>query len=378
MQALPNNQSRLVRSKHLVNFAALVVLASPTACTERKPARTGEVQPIARIQLDTNRAVEVIGLRWWTIDMLQDSLAKYAPGEDLDTTATAANLRYKLHFADAAVHESEQVFDENETAQFTIAVREPKDSARVHYAPQTLDSVARVAEWKPIRAALLGPENSHLLDVVIDAHLEGPSRITVDSSAKDHPVTTQIGYAFESSEDSIAAKPIVDAIEKRATDRDLKTAIETIARSTSLPDRIVATLVLANFPRRDEAWRSLLMAAVGRQQARDALTAQHALEAMSDRFPHAVDWKPVAATIHDVLDGMALTGLPGIAGALANTGAAPRDAAAYLAHGGEMLTAYLESATGDLSDPAHQLLVALRGSDLGTDVGPWRAWIRTL
>jgi hypothetical protein len=122
----------------------------------------------------------------------------------------------------------------------------------------------------------------------------------------------------------------------------------------------------------------LVNAAVGQQQSLDASMAAQALVGLSERFARPVDWTPVATTIHDVLDGTALMALPAIATAVAHTGAAPRDAKAYLAGGGEMLTAYLESANPDLSEPAHKLLVALRGSDLGTDPEPWRAWIRSL
>ena len=99
---------------------------------------------------------------------------------------------------------------------------------------------------------------------------------------------------------------------------------------------------------------------------------------MAERFRRPVDWTPVASTIHAILDGTALMTLPQVAGALAGTGASPRDAKAFLAAGGDMLVAHLESANTDLSEPAHRLLVALRGSDLGTDIEPWRAWIRTL
>ena len=141
---------------------------------------------------------------------------------------------------------------------------------------------------------------------------------------------------------------------------------------------MVAALILANFPNRDDAWRSLLKAAVGQRQGRDAAVARQALEGMTDRAPRRVDWTPVATTIHDILDGTALMSLPTIASALARTGATPANAKAYLARGGEMLTAHLESGNPDLSEPAHRLLVALRGSDLGADIEPWRAWIRTL
>jgi hypothetical protein len=357
---------------------AFAVLTSAAACTEKKSLPNGEIQPIARIQLDTNRVIEVIGLRRWTTDMIQDSLRKYAPRQTLDSANVASTLRYKLHFADAAVDTSVQVFDENETTQVTVGVREPQDSARVHYVPQTLDTIPRVAEWKAITAKLTGGDNARRLSVVARRHLEGPPREIVDSSVRAHPTTSRLGYAFETPEDSVAASSVLDALAKRTSDRDFATALQTIEQSTSLPDRIVAALILANFPARDSAWRALVRTAVGQRQAQDASIAAQGLVGLSERFARPVDWTPVATTIHDVLDGTALMALPAVAAAVARTGGAPRDARAYLGGGGEMLTAYLESANPDLSEPAHRLLVALRGSDLGTDPEPWRAWIRTL
>lgn len=356
---------------------SLFILTLAVGCVEKKPVPNGEVQPIARIQLDTNRVIEVIGLRFWTVDMLQDSLRKRAPGQTLDSANVASTLRDKLHFADATVDTSVQVFDENETTQITVAVREPRDSTRVHYAAQTLDTVPRVAEWKAISAKLTGVENARRLTVVARRHLQGKPRQVVDSTGAQ-PTTNRFGYTFETPEDSVAAASVLDALAKRTSDRDFTTALQTLGQSTSLPDRIVAVLILSNFPARDSAWRALVQASVGQRQGRDASIAAHALVGLSERFARTVDWSTIANTIHDVLDGTALMALPAIATAVARTGAAPRDAKAYLSGGGEMLTAYLESANPDLSDPAHRLLVALRGSDLGTDPEPWRAWIRTL
>lgn len=342
------------------------------------PPSAPDIQAIAHIELDSSRTIEIIGLRRWTIDMLRDSLGKYAPDDSLESDATAANLRNLLGFADAAITTNTVVFDEDERTTITIAVREPGDSARVHYAPQELDSLPQRAEWKALAIPFAGDGDAQLLTAVASAHLEGPSRLVVDSTVRGRKITHREGYAFESPTDSLAARPILDDLRARTTDADLAMAIETIERSTTTPDRIVAVLVVANFPGRDEAWRALLKAAVGREQAGDAAAAQHALVALSDRFARTVDWSPMTTTIREVLDGTALGALAPLAGALAATGASPGQAKSWLAGGGEMLTAYLESDNPAVRDPAHRLLVALRGQNLGPEPEPWRIWIRTL
>ena len=59
-------------------------------------------------------------------------------------------------------------------------------------------------------------------------------------------------------------------------------------------------------------------------------------------------------------------------------GVGPAQAVPFLKGGGEMLLNYLASDQPLLADPAHALLVRLRGDDLGTNVSAWRAWIAGL
>lgn len=349
------------------------------ACTrDAPPPPPADVQPLARIELDSSRTVEIIGLRRWTAEQVRDSLKKYAPDEGLDSDAAAANLRNLLGFADAATSVHTVVFDEDETATITLAVREPGDSAKVHYAPQSLDTLPQRAEWRALAAPLAADTTGRLLQIVASAHLDGLSRLVVDSTVRGRRMTHREGFAFESPADSLAAMPLLRSIAALKSQAEFDAAVQTIDASSSAPDRVIAALILANFPDRDAAWRSLLKAAIGREQERDAYVAQHALIALSDRAPRTVDWTPVAATIHDVLDGTGLAALAPLATALAATGSGPAQAASYLANGGEMLTAFVESDNPDIRDAAHGLLVKLKGQDLGFEPGPWREWIRTL
>jgi hypothetical protein len=356
---------------------ALLALCLAVACTGEAPPPEPEVQPLAQIELDSSRTVEIIGLRRWTPEMVRDSLAKYAPDEGIDSDATAANLRNLLGFADAATSIHTVVFDQDDRATITLAVREPTDSARVHYAEQELDTLPRRAEWADLARAL-NDSAGRMLQVVSAARLEGFSRLVIDSTVRGRTVAHREGYAFESPKDSLAAMPILAMLESKKTPADFDAAVQTIESSTSGPDRAIAALILSGFPDRDGAWRALLKAAVGREQGRDAFIAQHALVSMSDRAPRPVDWSPVVETIRNVLDGTALAALAPLAKALAATGASPAQATGYLASGGEMLTAYVESDNPDIRDPAHDLLTKLRGQDLGFEPGPWRDWIRGL
>lgn len=366
-------QDRQLTARRALAGAVLFVVA----CTADAPVPEPEIQPLARIELDSNRTVEIIGLRRWTADMLRDSLAKYSPDEGLDSDAVAANLRNILGFADAATSVHTVVFDEDDKAIITVAVREPTDSARVHYAVQELDSISLRAEWRELIQSL-NDSAGRMFGIAAAAHLDGLSRIVVDSTRRGRTFAHRQGYAFESPADSLATMPVLATLAAKKTAADYDAAVQTIESSTSAPDRAVATLILANFPERDGAWHALLKAAVGREQGRDAFIAQQALAALSARAPRPVDWSPMIPTIRDVLDGTALAALAPLAKALVATGASTAQAPSFLADGGEMLTASVESDNPDIRDAAHDLLAKLRGQDLGFEPGPWRDWIKTL
>jgi hypothetical protein len=372
----------LTRKVIVVRRFVLAGVVLVAACRDRG-APPVELQPIARLTPDSTRTIEIIGLRRWSAGMLGDSLKKYAPGDPIESEATAANLRNLLGFADASTTTHSLVFDENEQAIVTIAVREPADSALVHYAPQSLDTVPKRKEWLPVATAFIADTTGKMdvqrrLEVVAGAWLEGPGHVVVDSTVKGKSVTHVEGFEYESPADSLAAKPWLDSLAAHRTDTDYNAALDAVNTSTSGPDRIMAALILSGFPERDEAWRSILKIAIGREQARDAFVAQRALSAMADRYSRPVDWKPVAPLIHDVLDGTALAALAPLARALVATGASPANASDYLGGGGEMLTAFVESDNPDVRDPAHDLLLKLSGTDLGFDPPAWRSWIAGL
>src|SRR5207247_10808631 len=92
MRTMSHRQTTTARfSRQRVVFALAPILLAPSTATAQQRFRTPQ------------GIVEVVGLRRWTVQMIQDSAAKYAPGQDLASHACAAVLRLKLKFADASV-----------------------------------------------------------------------------------------------------------------------------------------------------------------------------------------------------------------------------------------------------------------------------------
>src|SRR5438132_7589526 len=112
----------------------------------------GRAQRAERIVLPSGGTIEVLGLRQWTIPMIQDSLAKYSPGDSLQSHACAAILRYKLHFADASATE---IFSRGDAPPVVVvAVREPQDSALVRYRAVSRDTTLGRSDWAFANRAL--------------------------------------------------------------------------------------------------------------------------------------------------------------------------------------------------------------------------------
>jgi len=319
-----------------------------------------------RATLAPGQTVEVIGLRRWSLQMIDDSLAKYAPGESLVSHACIVNLRYKLGFADANIirFDTTRIYDADTTSSGTmiLLVREPQDSARVHPVGGAEDDIARREEWRAVTN-------------VFHSDLELFLSFYRSYLREDVRVTTRKGRA---ARDSLDWAVMTQMLAREHTDTGYAKALRVLVESPSNPDRSVAVLILSRYSDRDEAWRALLMAAVADPQWLDAGIAQEAMQIMSARHPRHVDWAPVAPIIRNVLDGTALAALTPVIDVLLRTGVDQRSAAPLLSHGGELLTALLEVSSGEVVKPAHELLVKLRGEDLGTTPTPWRKWIGTL
>lgn len=323
-------------------------------------AASASAQQAPILTLSNGGTVEVLGLRRWTLGMLQDSLAKYAPGDSLQSHACAAILRYTLGFADAA--STEFILREGEPSRVVVSVREPQDSARVHYRAMPLDTVNALPVLRPVTDAIV-----HRPAVFWPAARAYLSPLQPGQSARRDAAPA----------DSAASAALVTFLRARKTERDRRQALSVLDHAPNVYDRVAAVLILANFGARDDTWWALTDVLRESDGIAKSVAAD-VLQALIERTPRRVRWGPASRGIHAMLDGTSLFQLPQLIDVLTRTGAGTADARPFLRGGGEMLLAYLGSANPMLADRSHQLLVRLRGEDLGAAVGPWRAWVRTL
>jgi hypothetical protein len=322
-----------------------VPLSAQTASTIRLPGKT----------------IEVVGLERWTVQMIQDSLNRYSPGDSLQSHACAAILRYKLHFADAAAQYLPGSPPDTGMYVF-VSVVEPQDSARVHYRTVDLrpDTATITAEWR-----------------------------TGTDLVRHHPMGFQIGLQIYltptaerrvpawAEEDSSGVRLMWSYLDAHQRPSDAAAARRTLRDDANMLDRMAAAAVLINFAADDSTWWALsdvLLESEGYVKA----TAAQVLATLAGYRPRPVDWLPAAPTVHALLDGTDLFALPTMMTVLTRTGANPRLARALLGGGGHAVLAYAGAVLRSARVNALGLLAALRGADLGGDIGDWRAWIHSL
>jgi hypothetical protein len=329
---------------------ALTFIASPCL------PRVATAQRPATIVAPDGRTIEVLGLRRWTIAMLQDSLGRYAPSDSLQSHSCAVTLRYRLGFADAAVMEF--VPADDSPSRIVVAVREPQDSGRVRYRAMPLDSLHARPAWLTANRVL--DRRPDLFWRAADAALSG---VAVRASP--------------SHADSATVDTVRRFLRSHIRDRDRRDALAALERAPNANDRIVAAVLLGQFAARDDSWWALATTL----RETDGFVRSGALRVLttlSRSRPRRVAWASAAPGVHALLDGTSLYMLREFAAVLSRTGVGPADAPALLKGGGEMLIDYAASGTPLLAEPTHALLVQLRGADLGREAAPWRAWVAGL
>lgn len=301
-------------------------------------------------------SVEVVGLRRWTVEMIQDSLVRYSPRVSLQSHACAAALRYTLGFADAGSDR----YDDGGPGYVVVSVVEPQDSARVRHRNMPQDTTTVRREW------------AEAADVA--RRWPGFFQVAVLEYAAERPGKEP---RFPPGADSALVHRVWRFLRNHRSPRDFVQAADAISRDSSLYNRVVAAAILANFTDRDSAWW-LLVDALRETDGPVRIIAATVLASAAWAQPRNVDWGPAAPAIHAILNGTAVFELRNVMNWLPTMGADSRWSADFLAGGGEMVLSYLQAEHPPTRESAHRFLVAMRGADLGPEVEPWRAWIASL
>jgi hypothetical protein len=352
----------LLGSAFSVASAQRTTLPAPSA---HNP--TSQPIPVIAVLEDSTAHLEIMGLKRWTLAMIQDSLARYAPHDSLLSHACAAILRGKLHFADAAVTYMPQMVNGREKAFWYVSVIEPQDSALVRYRPPYRDTLPLRAEWAPIREAFDHDGRAFQRVIARSAFMYGDSALrAADFRLSDSALTAML--------------PMRATLRRLRSPVAFSTALTAIERDGRWENRMAAVLVLgeAAAAGQADAWRTLVTA------LRDPTpmvwtTADLVLYgALAHGGASAIDWTPVIPELRAFLDGTNLYALDRVVEVLTATRVSPGLAVPLLRGGGQLLLAEFSSARPQEHERARAFLVQLAGRDLGDDPRVWQTWISAL
>jgi len=300
--------------------------------------------------------IEIVGLRRWTIQMIDDSLAKYSPQDKLTAHACAAILRFKLHFADASVSVYTGMTKAQTKPYVAVTVVEPSDSALIHYKADFKDSLPVRAEWAEAIAQFKAANE------LAQTAIQTPSFYAATLSPKD-------SIRFEK------VRAIHDLVATHHSGSEFELARHTLDMDGNSSNRAMALLVLSSFVDRDSAWWVVTDALRDPSGGMVNATASQVLRMMAERSPRSVDWAPIADRLRYVIDGTNLFAFNGLLNVLTSTSISPSLAPALLANGGTILSAKLRSGDGAAKQAARGFLAQLSGLP-STNDSKLEAWLR--
>lgn len=307
--------------------------------------------------------LEIVGLRRWTVQDLEDSIARYAPGESLRSHACAVILHDRLHFPSAAV----RVFQAPDRPSYVVvAVVEPQDSARA--VRRVIDGAAGPDLWPALRT-VTSDTSARNADVVAETaqFLGLLKRIGPDSGAAF--LTRYFGET--AALNTIALAKALDGLRGDA-ERDL--AIRTLRTDANVSNRVLAAIVLSNFPDADAAWHALI-AGMRDPQNQVGSAARVALSIMLPARTAKVDWTPSVADLVPLLAGANLWSYAEFLDVLGKTGVAPELATPLLRDNWHLVLSFARAQHPPSSSPARALLAAMSGT---ADPAQWEPWLKSL
>lgn len=319
-----------------------------------------EAQKKAVIETSTG-TIEILGLRTWTLDMLNDSL-RAKVGFDFnsaDAHACAAELRYKLGFADAAAIG----FSNRETGRTNtlVTLAEPQDSARIKYRDLPyMDTTGGRPEWTSLRE-IIG-QKPRVFQVALANAFSRSDTSRLPASMWADWWAIRATWAFLDSNRTAAAQ---------------KSAIESLAGDRNIRDRQAAIAILVNFGDDDATWVALSQAMLEREGSAK-FTALLAMRTLVNAGKKPSDWSKIAPAVHAVLDGTSQFMMLDLLALLNKINPGPTMAKPFLKNGGSMLLGYASSDIARARETSLALLKSLRGKDLGADVKAWTKWVESL
>jgi len=309
--------------------------------------------------VDTEKGkVEFIGLKRWSIKMIEDSLAVHSPkGHGL--WGCAAELVADLHFADASVIR----YSEDSGLYSVITVVEPQDSTQIQFRSKPTGSETILSEYTPLDS-IISKDYMSFQIALVNYHLFLTGRTdSLRTLLREWGVDSAIVYN------------IWRFLVSKRDERDKSLALRTSLHNPNQRNRMIASAILANFPQDNASWCTLMEVLRDREPIVN-ITARQSLTTMARHSTRTVNWSPCVETLRHLLAGTNLFAYTTVLDVLQQTGISPPLASQLLNESTkDLLLANLQAHHQNERNLAHAFLRSLAGEDLGNDPAMWRKWI---
>jgi hypothetical protein len=319
----------------------------------------------AQVVIQSERGpLEIIGLRHWTYQALEDSMAHYAPGESLRSHACAAILQDKLGFPSAAV----ATLITGQTHAVVVTLVEPQDAPRV--TRRTVAAPAQQPKWPAIRSAATvnGVFRAEGLAESLQHH-HMAKELGMDSArVLLSPVIGERSASFASG--------LLGGIMQHDTPADLALALSTLGADGNAENRALAAAVLSNYAQSDDAWRALV-AGLRDDAGLVAMVAQASLAALRSSGSRRVDWGPAKTDLVPLIAGANVWAYTELLAVLAATDIDPGLAAPLLAGNWHLVVSHARARDLRAREPAAAFLERISGIQ-SDDAERWQQWLEGL
>ncbi len=301
---------------------------------------------------------EVIGLRNWTLQRLLDTLRIRRPGVSIDKCA--AELR-AIGFPDVLV----QRYFDNGKFYSLVAVVEPEMAEFVRYRTLPYDSLPPVPGWEQGYQFL--QEGSKGLAIAQAAIAIRGLQI----ASRDSIINM---FSLQNRVNEIDA--LLQFLEIHRKAEDLETAAWILLHDGNWRSRILAALLLSNFPEHDLSWWSLIDALRdpdGRVSSFAQLSLRYFLRL---ERKHQVNLRPVYYSLYYLLNGTNLFAFQTVLELLIQMPLPERDLHwIFRKSGAYMVLAFLGARRPEPRKTAHEFLVANFRRDLGESPDAWKHFL---
>ena len=317
--------------------------------------------------------VEFIGLEKWTASELFDAIKATDP--DKPFHACAAVMIKDLEFPDAAAFGTFTTREDGSQELYTVIVG-VENGSLVRYGTAGKESLELPESWLELHARVEESFHTHLAAVQVHYMLAQPETAKQfaelsEEEAKESAL--EIAEFFGANGESLDA--ITSFLNVINEETDHRMALEVLEKDERWSARIVAAIVVAHFPNKNESWHALADSLIDPAPQVRSVAEQLLNGLLRAEKVVAIDWTNARGTLVALLGGTNAFAFKTILNVLSATDVDSKLAHELVQERPRLLLGFAGAEHDKTRDVAITFLQAISGEDFEQDVRAWKEWI---